>query len=174
MRPETKRRFVVVFGNAVRGSVVMLAMCSDVVACVERVRSGERCAADDGSERASAQWATSDPLKDGNWQPETMDAPRRPAGKVAPMGDTGVGTQPAAAGGRDQGVSPVGEVCRLGRLFVRGAASAEGAAGRSEICRGAQQSGGELLASSRAIRMRLGSLRRRSRWMKRWWRRTGI
>jgi tetratricopeptide (TPR) repeat protein len=90
MRPETKRRFVVVFGNAVRGSVVMLACAAMLSSASNAFAQGSDAPRMAGANVRPHMWATSDPLKDGNWQPETMApaAPATSAGKVAPMGDT--------------------------------------------------------------------------------------
>lgn len=84
MRPETKRRFAFVFGLAIYGNVVMLPCASRAVA---QESDAPRMT---GTNVRPHMWAKSDPLKDGDWQPETAApvAPEASAAKVGPMGDT--------------------------------------------------------------------------------------
>ncbi|MBV8513988.1 MAG: tetratricopeptide repeat protein [Acidobacteria bacterium] len=84
MRPETKRRVVFIFGVAVCGCAVMLSCAWSAF--------GQ---ASDPTGRAGPgmrprMWATSDPLKDRNWQSDET-APVLPSAstaKVATVGDT--------------------------------------------------------------------------------------
>jgi thioredoxin-like negative regulator of GroEL len=98
MRPETNRRFAFVSGSAVCGSAVVLS-CVVVLSCLVMLScaSGAFAQASDaprmtGTNVRPHMWATSDPLKDGTWQPiETAPAEPEgsaPAAKSVPMGDT--------------------------------------------------------------------------------------
>ena len=84
MRPETKRRFAFVFGFAICGSVVMMSYASSAFA------QGSDAPRMTGANVRPHMWATSDPLKDGSWQPETLapPAPETAVAKVGPIGDT--------------------------------------------------------------------------------------
>jgi Flp pilus assembly protein TadD len=90
MRPETKRRFAFVSGFAICGSAVVLS-CLVMLSCASSAfAQGSDAPRMNGANVRPRVWATSDPLKDGNWQPEAV-APAPPetsAAKVAPMGDT--------------------------------------------------------------------------------------
>ena len=90
MRPETKRRFVVVYGIAARGSVAMLACVAMLSSASNAFAQGSDAPRMTGANVRPHMWATSDPLKDGSWQPEATApvAPETSAAKVAPMGDT--------------------------------------------------------------------------------------
>ena len=84
MRPETKRRFAFVFEVAMCGCTVALACASSAFA---QDTDAPRMT---GMQVRPHMWATSDPLKEGGWQPDEIapTAPERPAAKVAPIGDT--------------------------------------------------------------------------------------
>lgn len=84
MRPETKRRFAFAFGVVACGCAVMLVSAS-------RGFSQETDAPRmTGVQARPHMWATSDPLKNGDWQPNEVapTTPERSAAKIAPIGDT--------------------------------------------------------------------------------------
>ena len=84
MRPETKQRVVSMFGVVVCGCAVLLSCAGSAVGqggdATGRVGTGMR----------PRMWATSDPLRDPNWQPDET-APLAPSTRVtsgALIGDT--------------------------------------------------------------------------------------
>ena len=90
MRPETKQRFVVVSGIAVRATVVILACVVMLSSVSSAFAQGSDAPRMTGANVRPRMWATSDPFKEGNWQPdETAPAvPETSGAKVTPMGDT--------------------------------------------------------------------------------------